>query len=249
MTRGQAAAARLWAGAEAAARHTSQALTAWVAAGRRHDLDGWTAALGCWLRTALLAGAAGLLWQAVDRWTWLMWPTVAAAAAAAWRAGDPHRAPADTPTEDPAETPAAPVDAATLAAAVRTLAAGGQGAHIAALAAHLTKTTGQPVTPAAVRASCKAAGIPVTPSVRQPGRRVSTGVAVTDLPQPLPNPSPDPAEAVVVAGQDTTTGGTTATATPAEPQVEEHGGGALRIVKDPAEMRHYRVGAGPAAGG
>ncbi|GAA3374704.1 hypothetical protein [Streptomyces racemochromogenes] len=97
--------------------------------------------------------------------------------------------------------------------AVRHLAQGGHGAHLKMLAQHLTKTTRRPWDTAAVRAACKAAGIPITNSVRQPGRRVSTGVRLEDLPDPSPSPSQAPAVAVVIAGQEPPTEAATATTT------------------------------------
>ncbi|MEU1372996.1 hypothetical protein ABZ442_04940 [Streptomyces triculaminicus] len=96
-------------------------------------------------------------------------------------------------------------------ALVRELAQDGAGAHLSALAEYLPRG---PWDTAAVRALCTAHGVPVSKSVRQPGRGVSTGVKVEDLP-PLPKAPLEGADvAVVVAGQDTTTGSATATTTP-----------------------------------
>lgn len=162
---------------------------------------------------------------------------------AAWWAGRPQTA-SERPepsAEQPAAGAAASASAEVLANAVRTLAEGGHGAHYEALAEHLTRTTGQPWDAAAVRAACRTAGIPHCGSVRQPGRSVSTGVRLADLPEPSPPPSPAPAVAVVVAGQEPPTAATTAPATPAELQVETDAGGAITVVRDPAETRHYTI--------
>ncbi|MEV6569944.1 hypothetical protein [Streptomyces sp. NPDC051577] len=124
-------------------------------------------------------------------------------------------------SEEPEHAEAVPgaVDT-TLTDAVRTLAGTGSGAHLKALAEHLYKTTGRPWDPGAVRAACTTAGIPVSNSVRQPGRGVSTGVRLTDLPDLSPPPSPAPPVAVVVAGQGAATETTTATATASTTGVE-----------------------------
>ncbi|MCX4540484.1 hypothetical protein [Streptomyces sp. NBC_01565] len=170
---------------------------------------------------------------------------VAAWLGAAWWFGQPSgERPVKGKVEGAADRleAAAEPDEGLLPDAVRHLAQGGHGAHLKAIAEHLTEETGQPWDTAAVRAACQAAGIPVTDSVRQPGRGVSTGVRLADLPDPSPNPSPAVDVAVVVAGQDTPTDaatGTSATATPAELQVHVEGGGALVVVRDPAETRHY----------
>lgn len=148
--------------------------------------------------------------------------------------------PAEAPSGRPAPAPTTPANDLT-PTAVRHLAGDGAGAHLAALAEHLTEQTGQPWDAAAVRAACQAAGIPVTSSVRQPGRGVSTGVRLADLPDPSPSPSPAPVVAVVVTGQDTPTGPATEAATGPRLRAQVEGGGALAIVDDPTETRHYTV--------
>ncbi|MFB6809426.1 hypothetical protein [Streptomyces sp. NPDC056387] len=147
---------------------------------------------------------------------------------------------AEAPSEYPDSSPVA-LDNGLIPAAVRHLAAGGHGAHLAAVAGLLSEGTREAWTPGRIRSACAAAGIPVTSSVRQPGRGVSTGVRVEDLPDPSPSPSPAPVVAVVVAGQDAPTG--PATATPTGPQLRPHaeGGDAVAIIDDPSETRHYTV--------
>ncbi|MFE9845792.1 hypothetical protein [Streptomyces goshikiensis] len=170
---------------------------------------------------------------------------VAAWLGAAWWLGQPSD---EQPAQDPAEEASGSPDpaavepsAALLPDAVRHLAQGGHGAHLKALAEHLTEETGQEWNPAAVRAACEAAGIPVTGSVRQPGRGVSTGIRLADLPDPAPDPVLAPVVAVVVAGQETPTAAATTPATPAELQLKVEEGPGLTIIRDPSERRAYKV--------
>ncbi|MFI2078482.1 hypothetical protein [Streptomyces triculaminicus] len=147
-----------------------------------------------------------------------------------------HENPEGPPVADTAEpattasqTPDPMVSLETFSALVRELAQGGAGAHLSALAERLT---GDPKDTSVVRSLCREWGVPVSPSVRQPGapgRGVSTGVKVTDLPPLLSSPVIAPEVAVVVAGQEATTGPATATATPV---VEQHAGGALTTIYD-----------------
>ncbi|MFJ3834460.1 hypothetical protein ACIPY6_02965 [Streptomyces sp. NPDC090054] len=228
------AVARIRTGSALAYRTYVQRLAAWIAAGRRSDLDGWQAALGSWLRMAVLAGAGYAVFRLVRGTPWTMWILVVGWLAAAWRAGKTPRGKDEPPAEEEPEPEEEPLAEADLAEAVRILAAGGHGAHLKALAEHLSEETGKPWTTAAVRAACTAAGIPVTDSVRQPGRSVSTGVRLADLPGPSPSPSSEPGVAVVVAGQDMPTGAATATTTSSttgDVQVVE--GVRMTLVDDP----------------
>ncbi|MFI8278540.1 hypothetical protein ACIGBH_27440 [Streptomyces sp. NPDC085929] len=168
---------------------------------------------------------------------------VAAWLGAAWWAGKAAPAPAAA-TPSPAGSPEPAAEqtfAPDLADAIRALSDGGHGTHLAVLAQHLAETTGRTWNTLDVRAACTTAGIPVTGSVRQRGRGVSTGVRLADLPDPSPAAPPTPVVAVVVAGQDPTTAPTTGPPTAAElhPTVREEAG--MTIITDPSEARHYSV--------
>lgn len=240
------AGARLRVGSVRVCHARTEQVRTWAAGGRRDDLDGWKAALGSWLRLALLAAAGYAAFWACRRWPWLMWALAAWWCTVAWRAGAPRSAgknPADEEAPAAAPETAAPTaPTALLVAAVRTLAAGGAGAHLKALAEHLTEETKRPWDTAAVRAACTAAGITVSDSVRQPGRGVSTGVRVDALPVPLSSPSPAPVVAVVVAGQDPPTAATTGPATAPELQLTVKEEAGITIILDPSERRAYKVG-------
>lgn len=203
---------------------------------------------GTWQTVALRGGAAAYLgpyvFTALQPYPYVVPAVLVGWLGAAWWAGRPQQPASERPEPTVEQPPAdAPATASfeVLAGAVRTLAAGGHGAHYEALAEHLTKTTRQPWDTAAVRAACRAAGIPHCGSVRQPGRSVSTGVRLSDLPDPSPDPSQDPAVAVVVAGQDTPTAAATGPATPDELQLTVEEGAGITIIRDPAERRAYKV--------
>lgn len=227
------AAQHLTEGSAALARRLTDRACGWCRRGYRHDLTGWRAALGPAIRagTLILAGWTG--WHTVRAVPALLWAAVPAWAITAWRtaprpsAGDEETASAEASVTPPADAgPALSMDA--FSALVRTVADGGAGAHLSALAEHLT---GSPENTPAVRALCRDLGVPVSGSVRQRGRGVSTGVKVTDLPPPPPAPLPGASVAVVVAGQPAATGTTTTTATPS---VDRHDWGVTLAARDGA---------------
>lgn len=201
---------------------------------------------GTWQTVAVRGGAAALvgpyLFTALQPYPYVVPAGLAGWLGSAWWAGRPQRPASERPEPTAEQPPAgAPATASfeVLADAVQALAAGGHGAHYEAIAEHLTQTTGQTWDAAAVRAACRAAGIPHCGSVRQPGRGVSTGVRLADLPAPSPSPSPAPATAVVVAGQDTTTTPATGPATPGELQPTSREEQGMTIITNPAEHNHY----------
>ncbi|MEU1309493.1 hypothetical protein ABZ419_11440 [Streptomyces cinnamoneus] len=219
MTRRQKAAQRLTEGSAALAQRITGAACAKCRRSYRHDLTGWRAALDPIMWTLIFTGgAAGLAYRVVEA-PGLLWVLTPAWCTAAWYT------PSTTPPAD-AEEQTAPADAQatpepaslatleTFSALVRELAQDGAGAHLSALAERLTRN---PKDTSTVRALCRKLGVPVSPSVRQPGapgRGVSTGVKVIDLPALPPTTAEPPAVAVVVAGQGTATGPATTTATP-----------------------------------
>jgi hypothetical protein len=183
-------------------------------------------------------GGVGYVAMASDYTTYAVAGGTAAWVVAAFMHAGSELPPAEGASEHP-EPPPEQGPVPDLAGAIRTLAQGGHGAHYEALAEHLAEDTGQAWDTAAVRAACRAAGIPHCGSVRQPGRGVSTGVRLADLPAPSPSPSPAPATAVVVAGQDTTTTPATGPATPGELQPTSREEQGMTIITNPAEHNHY----------
>lgn len=74
-------------GSAALVRRLTTGVQAWVARGRREDLTGWRAALGCWARLALLALGGYLLYRLLRAVPNLLWLLSAAWTVAAWRTG------------------------------------------------------------------------------------------------------------------------------------------------------------------
>ncbi|MEX3206061.1 hypothetical protein CQR58_010080 [Streptomyces acidiscabies] len=176
-------AARLAAGSAALTRRLGARATAWVARGRRHDLTGWKAALGCWARLAALTLGGYLLWRLVRAVPGVMWMLTGAWAVAAWRAGRP---PAD---EAAAEAPQQSGEA--IRALLLDLMSDAPAIHLRTVLAHLQehgqwegRTVGD------LRVHLEALGIPVHPKVKTPGSKTPTrGVRKADL---APTPAVDP---------------------------------------------------------
>lgn len=238
----RAVALRLTAGSAALTRRLTDRACAWCRNSYRHDLTGWRAALGPAARAGVLLLVGWLGWRIVRAAPGLLWVLVPAWLIAAWNTAprpvpesgeEPPAEPSGAASSEP--TPALSLD--EFCTLVRTLAGGGAGAHLSALAEHLT---GDREDTSSVRALCRQLGVTVSPSVRQPGapgRGVSTGVKVADLPPPSPAPLQGEAVAVVAAGQPTTTGPATATATPA---VTRHEWGSTLTARD-GTHRAYTV--------
>ncbi|MCF3101437.1 hypothetical protein IPZ58_07565 [Streptomyces roseoverticillatus] len=232
MTALQQAAQRLTLGSVALAQRIAGGVCAWCSRSYRRDLTGWRASLGPGVRSLIILGGGVMAARQVRDHPGLLWLLAPAWCAAAWSAGS--EAPVMPQHEEAVEGEPEAQDGAPeevtldeLASLVRELAQDGAGAHLSVLAEHLP---GGPHDTAAVRALCATHGVPVSKSVRQPGRGVSTGVKVADLPLLSPAPPEGPAVAVVDAGQDATTDPATATATPA---YERRFGGILQTIPNP----------------
>ncbi|MFF3151833.1 hypothetical protein [Streptomyces sp. NPDC057910] len=225
MSRLNRAVTRLATGATLLGRRLVDRASAWVRAGRRDDLTGWQASLGCWVRLALLFAGLWIVWRIIRAAPALLWGIAPAVGIAAWRAGRPPRKPA-APAAAAAEVPE-PVEeqpVSTLSDAefidlVRRAIGPRSGVHLAVLPELLGELTGEAWSAARVRASLAAAGVPVAGSVRMRGRRVSTGVRLDALPCPSPPTPVAPPRGVVPAGQEPATPGATTTATPGRRQV------------------------------
>ncbi|MEU3836480.1 hypothetical protein IFE09_11235 [Streptomyces microflavus] len=155
---------------------------AWTRAGRRDDLDGIAAILGCILRAViLLAGAAGAMWL-IRRWPAVLWLAVPLWCWAAIRALDKD----EESKEDAAAPAATEAQREQLLALVRDLIGDRPGVHLSTLLDHLQKHgqwKGREV--ADLRTQLAALHVPVRRSVKVRGR-VAYGVHRDDLPQPSP---------------------------------------------------------------
>jgi hypothetical protein len=175
-------AGRLADGSSALARRLTARAVTWVARGRRHDLTGWRAALGCWARLTVLAFGLYLLWRLVRAVPQLMWLATGAWTALAWRAGRPSR-------EEPAEAPPAP-DRDAVRALLLEVMGDAPAVHLRTVLAHLQKQgQWEGRTVGDLRAALEALGIPVHPKVKAPGGGPTRGVRRVDL---APAPEQDP---------------------------------------------------------
>ncbi|MFF6985623.1 hypothetical protein [Streptomyces sp. NPDC010273] len=108
MSRLSGPAARIATGSAVIAARLRVRVAAWVRRGRRDDLTGWRAALGCWLRTGLLVAIVYAGYRLVRAVPALMWLLSASWLLASWRAGKPAQtpgtgAPVEACAGDPAE--------------------------------------------------------------------------------------------------------------------------------------------------
>ncbi|WP_086705611.1 hypothetical protein [Streptomyces antimycoticus] len=184
-------AGRLARGSELVWQRRSEALAAWVRAGRRDDLTGWRAMLGPAFRLAILGAAGWLVARLVRARPVLMWALAAGWLIAAWRASRP--AP-DEETEDASEDeqqgPAVPGPEA-VRQLLADLIGDRPGVHLSAVLSHLQEHgQGEGWEVADLRSRLEAQGVPVRRSVKV-DRRVAYGVHRDDLPAPSPGEAAD----------------------------------------------------------
>ncbi len=175
-------------------RRLAARTAAWVARGRRTDLTGWRAALGCWARLAALTLGLYLLWRLVRAVPQLMWLLTAWWTAAAWRAGktpptaDEEEAGEEAPAHSPGDVREATLQWIWQQVGDR------QGVHLRDLLAH-ARAHGmfEGLEVAEFRTHLDRWGIPVRARVRVRGRGVTVGIHRDDLgatfgapPQPEP---------------------------------------------------------------
>ncbi|MEU0978477.1 hypothetical protein ABZ488_04600 [Streptomyces griseus] len=162
----------------------------WIRAGRRDDLTGLAAALGCILRAVLVAAGAYLLWRVIRAAPALLWALVPAWCWAALRAA-PRLAAEPAPQEASEEPEPDPRDAV-----LRLLyeALGDRPSmYLSDLLQHFQeKGQGKGWRVADLRARLEALGIPVEQRLRTGGRGASRGVVKDHLP-PLSRPCPQEA--------------------------------------------------------
>jgi hypothetical protein len=187
---------RLAIGGQLVYRRRADALTAWVAAGRRDDLTGWRAALGPAVRLVILAAAAALAYRIVRAVPWLMWVLLAGGTWTAWRAS--ADLPDEAAEEQPVDAPAGP-DLDAVLTLLHTVLGGRDRVHLSTVLAHLQKE-GQAAgwTVADLRARLEALGVPVALKVKVAG--VPTrGVLLADLQAHFPDWEMPPSPAQVDA--------------------------------------------------
>ncbi|MFI0268581.1 hypothetical protein [Streptomyces luteogriseus] len=159
------------------------ALTSWVRAGRRADLDGWRAALGPVLRLVVLGVALCAVWAVVRAWPWLMGLLAGCWIRAAWRAGKATSP--EAADEPPADAPAMP-DVEAVRRLLLDVMGDASGVHLRTVLAHLQEHgqwEGRKV--ADLRVHLERLDIPVDRGVKV-GRTPTWGVRRRDLEAPSP---------------------------------------------------------------
>lgn len=179
----QARARTLTAGQRILVRRLADRAAAWVRAGRREDLTGLAAVLGCILRLVVLAAGAYGAWLLIRRWPAILWAAVPLWCWAAIRA---------LPRNTTAQAPAVPdteVHREQLLTLVQDLIGDRPGVHLSTLLEHLQQHgQGEGWDIALLRTRLPLLGIPVRRSVKVE-RRVAYGVHRDDLPQTSPTGS------------------------------------------------------------
>jgi hypothetical protein len=190
VTRLARSADRLAVGSRAYARRLGTRAAAWCARGRRADLTGWRAALGIFVRLALLGLGVYLLARIVRALPSTMWLLTGWWTVASWRAGKPA---VEAPEEELEEAPAE-LDVEAVRALLLEVMGDASAVHLRTVLAHLqqhppTAARTAAWTVADLRARVEAMGIPV-PKVKAPGSKSPTrGVRRADL-----TPSPTTAQ-------------------------------------------------------
>jgi hypothetical protein len=176
-------AARLATGSRALARRLGARTASWIARGRRHDLTGWRAALGCWARLALVLFGLYALWRLVRAVPSLMWLLTACWALVAWRAGRPAPEAADEPADEASARP----QGEAIRALLLELMGEASGVQLRTVLAHLQERgewEGRTVTD--MRHRLAALDIPVHRGVKAGGKTPTWGVRRADLEVPSP---------------------------------------------------------------
>lgn len=224
-TAAQRHARTLTAGQRLLIRRLTERAAQWVRDGRRDDLDGLAAILGCILRLVVLGAGAYGVWLLVRRWPGVLWAAVPlwcwAAIRAIPKATQHQGQKADGTDEEAQEEPALAPPTEALQPSPRDVCEavwriGTPHAHLAVLAEELGTTTDR------VREVLAVQAIPVE-AVRMRGRGSSTGVKADHFPAPSAPPG-----VVVAAGQATNNDNNNV-------RVEHHAGGA-HITVTPARQ-------------
>lgn len=183
MTRLQDIARRLWDGSALILQRMAESAAAWVRRGRRDDLTGLAAVLGCILRALLLAAGLYLLWRLIRAFPNLLWLIVPVWC---WRAirAVPKAEPAELAPAEPPEP-----DARTAVLTLLYDVLGDRDAvHLSEVLQHLqAKGRGEGWKAADLRARLEALSITVAPKVKAGGKGPTRGIRRADLP-PLSRP-------------------------------------------------------------
>lgn len=180
-------AARIATGSVVITRRRLARLAAWVRRGRRHDLEGWRAALGCGLRITFLLIVVWGVYRLVRAVPALMWLLSASWLLASWRAGKPVQTPdVAAPSEASGESPQEVVRGL-----LRDVMGDADTVHLRTVLQYLQEHgqwEGRTVTD--LRRHLAHLGIPHDHRVKV-GRVPTWGVRRRDLEAPSPAPTPE----------------------------------------------------------
>ncbi|MFF2522260.1 hypothetical protein [Streptomyces liangshanensis] len=227
---------RVWSSSAALAARLTDRTVTWIRAGRRDDLTGLAAALGCWVRLALAAAGLYLAWRLIRARPAVLWLLVPLWL---WISTRPPKAKEhpdgddDQAGEEQPGPPADPADTLTrddVGALLHHLYQEGSGVHLKTLATALPKRpTGASWATRDVRALLTRTGVRFRPGVRVPPVGGREGVHRDDFP-PLPQaPTDPPVVADVAAGQSNNNNANNS----ARPEPE--------IFQDPMSPHRWRV--------
>ncbi|TXS36940.1 hypothetical protein [Streptomyces sp. OR43] len=185
----------LTAGQRVLVRRLAERAAAWVRAGRRDDLDGVAAILGCALRLVLLGAGAYGAWWLIRRWPVVLWAAVPLWCWAAIRA-IPGKGDEEEPKQ-PAQLPSR--DAVLLL--LHEVLGDRDAVHLSEVLQHLqSKGQGKGWKVQHLRARLEALGIPVELKLKVGRKGPTRGILKAALPplsQPRETgPSPTPSTAV-----------------------------------------------------
>ncbi|MET9999849.1 hypothetical protein ABZ069_23245 [Streptomyces microflavus] len=182
-----AAAQRLTTGSSALITRIGTRTAAWIRAGRRDDLTGLAAILGCFARALIVAAGSYVLWRIIRAAPALLWALVPAWCWAALRAAP--RTAAEHPSEEAFEEPVPDPRDAVLRLLYEALG-DAPSMYLADLLQHLQeKGHGKGWKVTHLRARLEALRIPVEQRLRTGGRGASRGIVRDQLP-PLPDQTP-----------------------------------------------------------
>lgn len=187
---------RLWTGSGILARRIRRRITTWIAAGRRPDLTGWQAILGCIMRAALVLLAGYLLARIVRALPVVLWLLAPAWLIAAYRSvPKPATAFADTaPTVLGEAREEPPVDPRLAFGRWLLQTIGSRpGIHLRELYPAMRELPGREgLSDPQLRAALRTLGVTVTRSLRVPPVEGRSGVRREDA-QALLSPAGEPA--------------------------------------------------------
>ncbi|GGJ81957.1 hypothetical protein GCM10011583_11800 [Streptomyces camponoticapitis] len=187
MTRLQRLAVRLVDGSGLLTRRLAGRAAAWIRAGRRDDLTGFAAVLGCWVRLGLVVAGLWVLWRVVRAAPALLWALVPV-----WVVASLRIRPEPTRSAPQASTVSEGDEVEAVRALLFEVMGDRPAVHLSTVVKHLQKEGHHPDwTVTDLRVRLGALGIPHDRRVKV-GRVPTWGVRRRDLEAPSPDDGPGP---------------------------------------------------------